>query len=127
MEDRKFRKSDHDDCLFTNVTVIVLFWVDDCIFYSKDTKYIDDMIYNLKDIFLLEREEDVARFIGLKFDRDNEKGNIALTQTGLINMILDATGMDDSNPKYISVEKDLLYKDEQGEQCCKEWNYRSVV
>ena len=33
LESRGFTKSSHDDCLFTNGVTIVLFWVDDCIFY----------------------------------------------------------------------------------------------
>jgi len=39
--------------MFTNGTVIVLVWVDDCIFYSKDTKDIVNMISNLKDKFIV--------------------------------------------------------------------------
>ena len=35
LENRGFTKSNHDDCLFTNGEIIVLFWVDDCIFYAK--------------------------------------------------------------------------------------------
>ena len=36
LESRYFVKHNHDDCVFTNVTVIALFWVDDCIFYFKN-------------------------------------------------------------------------------------------
>lgn len=50
----------------------------------------------------------MAGFIGLKIDRDKEKGIISLTQTGLMDIILDVTGMEDSNPKYTPAEKDPL-------------------
>ena len=60
LEDRKFVKSAYDNCLFTNGSVMILFWVDDCIFYTNDKKMIDEVIDNLKDRFLLEREEDLA-------------------------------------------------------------------
>ena len=48
LESRNFVKSDYDDCLFTDGNVIVLFWVDDCIFYSKNKRPIDDLILDLK-------------------------------------------------------------------------------
>ena len=69
----------------------------------------------------------MAGFIGLKIDQDKETGVISLTQTGLMDMILDVTGMDDSNPKYTSAENDPLHKDGRGGLCCEEWNYCSVV
>ena len=35
--------------------------------------------------------------------------------------------MDYSNDKYAPAEKDLLHIDIDGEPCCEEWNYWSVV
>ena len=49
---------------------MILFWVNDFIFYSKENKITDNVITSLKDEFLLEREEDVAGFLGLQIDRD---------------------------------------------------------
>ena len=60
LESRGFVKSNHDDCLFTNGETIVLFWVDDCIFYSMTKKAIDKIILSLTDEFLLGREEDMV-------------------------------------------------------------------
>ena len=60
LESRVFVKSNHNDCMFTNEETIILFWVDDCIFYSKTSKKIDGLILSLKDELLLEREEDTA-------------------------------------------------------------------
>ena len=56
LESRGFKKSNHDDYLFTNGEIMVLFWVDDCIFYAKDDSSINAIIYSLKDEYLLERE-----------------------------------------------------------------------
>ena len=106
--------------MFTNGTVIVLFWVADFFFYGIYLKDIDDIISNSKYGFLLEREEDMASFLGLKIDRDKEKGTIASTQTGLIDRIVDAAGMAGLNLKYTPAEKDPLYKDLDGEPCCEE-------
>ena len=44
---------------------MVLFWVDSYIFNAPDKQSVDDVIISLKDEFLLEREEDVAGFLGL--------------------------------------------------------------
>lgn len=65
LESRKFQKSDYDDCLFTNGNIMVLFGVDDCIFYSKDSTSIDKLLDDLKEEFLLDEEEDMAGFLGL--------------------------------------------------------------
>ena len=58
-------------------------------FYAKDNASIDTIISSLKDEFLLEREEDMAGFLGLNISRKD--GTITLTQTGLIDDILEAT------------------------------------
>ena len=103
--------------------IIVPFWVVDCIFCSNDSKYIDDIVFNLKHRFLWEREDDVAGFLALKIDRGIENGTISLTQIGLINRTLDATRIGDLNHKYTPVEKNPLQKKINGEPCCEEWNY----
>lgn len=50
---------------------------------------IDKVISSLKDEFLLEREEDMAGFLGLQILHDWDTDTIALSQTGLIDTILD--------------------------------------
>ena len=126
LESRGFEKSAHDDCLFTNGTVMILFWVDDAIFYAKSKKIIDDVILSLKDIFLLERDKDMARFLGTNISRskygskDGSKDVITMTQTGLIDRILRAMDMLDSNPKYTPADKNPLQKDLIGEPWCEE-------
>ena len=106
---------------------MVLFWVDDCIFYAKDNASIDTIISSLKDEFLLEREEDMAGFLGLKITRDVNKGTVTLLQTGLIDKILVATQMEECNLKYTPADKIPLNKDLDGDPCCEEWYYRSIV
>ena len=126
LESRKFQQSDYDDCLFTNVNIMVLFWVDDCIFYSKDATSIDKLIDNLKEDFLLEKEEDMAGFLGLHMDR-SKSGTVTLMQTGLIDRILTVMYMEEYNPKFTPADKVSLIKDEDGEPCREAWEYRSIV
>ena len=54
----------------------------------------------------------MARFVVIKIDRDKEKEIISLTYTDLIDIILDATDTENSNPKQTSAENCPLYKDD---------------
>ena len=76
------------------------------------------MILSIKDEFLLEKEEDMPRFLGIEIMRDSENNTITVTQNGLIDRILVAMDMEYWNLKYIPVEKYPLYKDETGVPCC---------
>ena len=127
LESIGFAKSDYDECLFNNGEVIILFWVDDCIFYSKSKDKIDRIVESLKDEFLLKREENMAGFLGLNIQHSTDKKTVTLTQVGLIERILQVTGIDDSNHKLASAETTPLCKDIEGEPCQEAWNYRSVV
>ncbi len=44
LEDTGLTKSDNDPCLFFGNGMMVLVYVDDCIFFSKDVKAIDEVI-----------------------------------------------------------------------------------
>ena len=93
--------------------------MDDCIFFSKENAAIEKVIDSLKDEFLLEREDDIAGFLGLKIDRNKTDGTITLTQTGLIDMILSAINMESANRNYTPAAKEPLHKDLNGEPCCE--------
>ena len=67
----------------------------------------------------------MTEFLGLNFSLSD--GPIRLTQTGLIDKILDATQMEHCNIKFTPVDKVPLAKDLDGNQCCEEWEYRSIV
>ena len=49
-----------------NKRLVAFFWVDDWIFYSKDVDAIEHLILDLKDEFILEKESDMAGFLGSK-------------------------------------------------------------
>ena len=98
---------------------MMLFWVDDCIFYSKSDSSIDSLIKNIKEEFLLEKEEDMVEFLGLQIDRSKSR-TVTLTQTGLMEIWY-------CNPKFTLADKVPLGKDIGGNPCRKHWEYRSVV
>ena len=62
--------------------------MDRYIFYLKATRTIDKVILSLKADFFLEKEKDMASFLGLNITRDRENKTLAMTQTGLIERIL---------------------------------------
>ena len=100
--------------------------MDDCIFYSKNKRQIDDLILDLNVEFLLEKKPEMSRFLGLKIDRSME-GKVVLSQTGLIQRILSVMNMTDCNLKYTPVNKVPVGKDLEGNPCLEDWEYRLLV
>ena len=80
------------------------FWVDDDIFFGKYDKSIDAIIQGLQKELLLEREEDVAGFLGVKLPRCSDNNTITLTQTGITECILITMDMDQCHVKYTPVD-----------------------
>ena len=55
--------------MFVHQSMMVLFWVGNCIFYAEEYLNIDDVISSIISCFLLERELDAAGFFwGLKIE-----------------------------------------------------------
>ena len=138
LEQRGFKQSKIDPCLFYSGKVICLIYVDDCLFFAKNSSEIDSIIKDLKDPsdkanqeFLLDKEKDVAGFLGIHFSKiKNDNGNveeIKLTQTGLIKRILVATGMEDCSKIGTPTKVKALRKDEKGDPPMERWSYTSVV
>jgi hypothetical protein len=79
-----FVGSEADPCLFVSDMVICLVYVDDTLFYARDTADIDSAIAGLRALGMeLEEESDVAGFLGVHIERRPD-GSIQLTQQGLI-------------------------------------------
>ena len=51
LESRGVEELDHDECLFIDGEIVVLFWVDAYIIYAKNGEAIDTLIQVLKIIF----------------------------------------------------------------------------
>ena len=122
-----FRQSETNPCLFIHDNVICLTYVDDCLFFSPAEKYIDDMIARLQDEDMkLSVEDDVAGFLGVHINC-REDGTIELLQTGLIDQIISAMGLEGANPKSTPAEYGSLPADKEGEPCNESFNYASVI
>ena len=62
-------------------------------------KNIEDTLKNLKDEFVFKKEEGMAGFLRIQIELDKATDKNTLTKTGLIDRILLATNMQDSNLK----------------------------
>jgi histone deacetylase 1/2 len=121
--------SGQDPCLFFGKGVICLSYVDDVLFFSKSKGKIDNLISSLKDEFKLTEEDsgDAFDFLGVSIKRHHDTGEVELTQTGLINKVLAATGMSECNAKSTPAASTPLGTDKNGAPCQEEWDYASVV
>ena len=137
LNDRGLKNSIHDHCLFFNDKVMVICYVDDCIFLAKDKTDIDDLIEDLRkpkdkshDPFMLNKEEDYAGFLGIDIrESKTVEGAIELLQVGLIDRILKVLRLDDENVKLRQepAAATPLGKDEDKPPRKEQWSYASVV
>ena len=68
---------------------------------------------------------DVSVFLGIQFTRQGS--SIELKQLGLIDHIIQDTGMDGCNFSEIPANLKTLQKDKDGAPFSKFWNYHSIV
>ena len=140
LEERDFKASSFDPCLFKSLTVMILTYVDDCIFFARKEESIDTIIDLLKNgkkpdgsngtIYLLEVEGDYAGFLGIDISKSTAvDGALELLQTGLIDRVLAALSLDDesTNIRTEPADKKSLGKDEDGLARKEHWSYASVI
>jgi hypothetical protein len=117
---------DVDSCLFISPKVLCITWVDDCILFARDSSSIDDVISKLQqdEGLTLEVEDDMAGFLGIHIERNDD--DIVLTQTGLIDRIIEVLGVANL-PGVDTPATDVLGKDEDGDPPNCTFNYASVI
>ena len=121
-----FKQSAFDPCLLYKKGMMVVLYVDDAGIGAQNPDDIDALIEQLRDLgFELKKEGNFTEFLGINLET-LEDGSIELTQTGLIDKILQATKMTDCNPNRVPATG-ALGTDPDGEPMDEEWNYRSVV
>ena len=125
--DLKFKQVEHiDPCLFIHKQAICLTYVDDCLWFGRDGAALDALIAKMKGKMELKVESrDVSAFLGIQFTRRGD--TIELKQIGLIDKVLEATGMKDCNPAKVPADAKTLGKDKDGSPFDEEWSYPSVV
>ena len=115
-----------DPCLFIHPKAICLTYVDDCLWFGKDGQSVDALIEIMRAKMNLKVESrDVSAFLGIDFKRKGD--TIELLQTGLINKIIETTGMKNANTANIPAAEMPLGKNTDGEPFEEEWSYPSMV
>ncbi len=83
-------------CLFDGTKVICVVYVDNIIFWSKDTEDINSSAMQLHELGVdLEQEDNAAGFLGVTLEPDPETGLLEMKQTRLIKRVIKALGLDD--------------------------------
>eukprot|EP01083_Nonionella_stella_P274358 931200_1 len=121
------KQSKHDQCLlFRNDLFLVLF-VDDIGLAYSSQEVLNTFIQRLKDEgFTLTMEESFNEYLGVKYEKHAD-GSVSMTQDGLIQKIIEATGMQECNPNRVPSSREALGMNPDGEPMTDTWNYRSVV
>jgi hypothetical protein len=100
LEGNEFVVSDFDPCMFYGKGMVILVYVDDCLFFGPDLGKIDNFILDLeKQGMSLTKEQDVYAFLGIQMDLDKKSGKYTLSQPGLMKKVLRTVGMEDCNRK----------------------------
>ncbi len=92
----ELKQSRFDPCLFIGPDVMCIVYVDNLIFWSRDVANINRVAMELCKLRVaLEQEDDAAGFLGLRMECDSNTGLLEMKQTGLIERVVEALGLDD--------------------------------
>ncbi len=110
--------------------MICVVYVDNIIFWSKDTEDINSSAMQLHKLGGdLEQEDYIAGFLGVTLEWDPETGLLEMKQTGLIKQVVKALGLNNGlvKGKYTPSESKPLVKNINGEAASGAFSYGSVV
>ena len=133
LEQRGFRASELDPCLFMKHNMMVVVYVDDTIIAGPDADKIEELIKDLgvadeeeRETFMLRDEGSVGDFLGIRIEK-LANDTFTLSQTGLIEKVIKASGMSDCNSAVTPSSTDPLGSDKLGEVCNESWAYAEIV
>ena len=122
-----------DPCLFVKSDCIAFCYVDDLCFFYHKPKVFQTIIKSFKDDgdeynWELTVEGEVNSYLGICIEKTKD-GGFQLTQLGLIDKILKATGMEGCNAKRTPCSGDgkPLSSDKNGRTAYQDWSYRSII
>jgi hypothetical protein len=131
--ERGFTPSNIDPCLFMKENMICVVYVDDTILCGPDSNALEAEIRGLgvnnleqRHAFQLRNEGEVGDFLGIRIHK-NSTDTFNLTQTGLIEKVIAATGMQDCNSISTPTSKEALGSDRDGEDFDEKWKYSTIV
>jgi hypothetical protein len=122
-----FTPSQGDPCLLFAKDVMIIVYVDDVGIAAPTEEAADAFIQRLREHgYQLTKEGTFTEFLGIKFDKQSN-GSIELTQKGLIDKIIKATGLEDSNPNWLPHSQTSLGTDPDGLPMNEDWAYPSII
>jgi hypothetical protein len=130
LESCRLKQSRFDPCLFIGPDVMCVVYVDDLIFWSRNVANFNRVVMELCKLGVaLEQEDDAAGILGVKMERDSNTGLLGMKQTGLIDRVFEALGLDDgyARGKHTPADTKPLVKDEDGVAAAEGFSYSSVV
>ena len=132
LKEQGFIASEIDPYLFMKPRIFCVVYVDDTIFAAASAEDLDRKIAALgistseqQHSFQLHDEGEVGAFLGIQIEKGNNE--FLLTQTGLIDKVLAATGFTDCNGCETPATTDLLHIDKHGAPFDELWQYDSII
>lgn len=114
-----------------NMRVVV--YVDDTIMAGPDADKIEELIKDLgvadneeHETFMLRDKGSVGDFLGIRIEKQ-ANDTFTLSQTGLIEKVIKASGMADCNSPMTPSSTDPLGSDKLGEVYSESWAYAEIV
>jgi hypothetical protein len=133
LEEREWKQSEIDPCLFLKSGMMCVVYVDDTIFASANGDDLEQEILSLgistnaqRHTFELRNEGEVSAFLGIQIQKTGSN-EFLLTQTGLIDKVLAVTNMTDCNGCDTPATLDPLHADKDGEPFTETWGYDVVI
>ncbi|KAI8431647.1 hypothetical protein MSG28_016126 [Choristoneura fumiferana] len=105
-----FEQSKYDFCLYYKANVWLLIWVDDILITGKTTE-IKKTIEKLKEEFKIRDLGEVREYLGMEIKREHDK--LKISQTKLIEKVLEKFGMTDCKGTQTPMEQGTLIKEEE--------------
>ena len=107
---------------------MIVLYVDDLGITYSNKQDLDKLYQDLTELGLeFTCEGTFTDFLGIKFVKDQGTNTVTLTQKGLIQKIIKATGLQNCNPNNTPALQACLRIDPDGEPMDEFWNYRSIV
>ncbi|XP_066908731.1 uncharacterized protein [Halyomorpha halys] len=116
-----FKRSNYDFCFYSKKEVFFVLYVDDGLVAGEDES-VQEFINQLKDEFNI-REIEVASFLGMKFERNNN--TIKVTQAHVVEKLLKNYNMQDCKRVTTPMEVGCWFEETKGLE--EKIPYRSLV
>jgi hypothetical protein len=124
-----FHLSESDHCLFIRHDCIIINWVDDQLILTKDPKVALEVVESMRSAGLIldieSQQGSIANYLGIQI-QEQDDGTLLLTQSGLVERVLEAMDLEDANPKDTPASE-ALGSNKDSPTFDGKYNYRSVI